>query len=109
MATSVQDFRIESDLIGERQISNDKLYGVQTLRGVENFNISAFHLSDYPLFIHGLAWTKEAAAIANHRLGLLSDQQKDAIVTACHELLEGKHHDQFPVDMIQGGAARRPI
>ena len=57
MATSVQDFRIESDLIGERQISNDKLYGVQTLRGVENFNISAFHLSDYPLFIHGLAST----------------------------------------------------
>ena len=104
MATSVQDFRIESDLIGERQISNDKLYGVQTLRGVENFNISTFHLSDYPLFIHGLAWTKEAAAIANHRLGLLSDQQKDAIVAACHELLEGKHHDQFPVDMIQGGA-----
>ena len=104
MATSVQDFRIESDLIGERQISNEHLYGVQTLRGMENFQISVFHLSDYPLFIHGLAWTKEAAAIANHRLGLLSDEQKDAIVQACHELLEGKHHEHFPVDMIQGGA-----
>ena len=45
-----------------------------------------------------------AAAIANHRLGLLTDQQKDAIVQACHELLEGKHHQHFPVDMIQGGA-----
>ena len=104
MATSGKDFRLESDLIGERQISNEHLYGVQTLRGIENFNISNFHLSDYPLFIHGLAWTKEAAAIANHRLGLLSDQQKDAIVQACHELLDGKHHQHFPVDMIQGGA-----
>ena len=104
MATSGKDFRLESDLIGERQISNEHLYGVQTLRGIENFNISNFHLCDYSLFIHGLAWTKEAAAIANHRLGLLTDQQKDAIVQACHELLEGKHHQHFPVDMIQGGA-----
>ena len=104
MATSGKDFRLESDLIGERQISNEHLYGVQTLRGEENFRISSFHLCDYPLFIHGLAWTKEAAAIANHRLGLLSDQQKDAIVQACHELLEGKHHQHSPVDMIQGGA-----
>ncbi|MBS5871583.1 MAG: aspartate ammonia-lyase, partial [Porphyromonas sp.] len=104
MATSGKDFRLESDLIGERQISNEHLYGVQTLRGIENFQISNFHLCDYPLFIHGLAWTKEAAAIANHRLGLLTDQQKDAIVQACHELLEGKHHQHFPVDMIQGGA-----
>ena len=104
MATSGKDFRLESDLIGERQISNEHLYGVQTLRGMENFQISVFRLADYPLFIHGLAWTKEAAAIANHRLGLLTDQQKDAIVQACHELLEGKHHQHFPVDMIQGGA-----
>ena len=104
MATPGKDFRIESDLIGERQISNEHLYGVQTLRGEENFRISRFHLSDYPLFIHGLAWTKAAAAIANHRLGLLTDAQKDAIVQACNELLEGKHHEHFPVDMIQGGA-----
>ncbi len=97
-------FRTESDLLGERQIPADKLYGVQTLRGIENFRISNFLLSDYPLFIHGLAWTKEAAAIANHRLGLLTDAQKDAIVQACRELLEGKHHDNFPIDMIQGGA-----
>ena len=48
MATSGKDFRLESDLIGERQISNEHLYGVQTLRGIENFNISNFHLCDYP-------------------------------------------------------------
>ncbi|SUB89904.1 Aspartate ammonia-lyase [Porphyromonas macacae] len=99
-----QSYRIESDLIGERQIPADKLYGVQTLRGIENFRISNFLLSDYPLFIHGLAWTKEAAAIANHRLGIINDEQKKGIVQACHELLEGKHHEHFPIDMIQGGA-----
>lgn len=104
MATKATDFRIESDLIGERQISNEHLYGVQTLRGIENFQISAFRLSSYPLFIHGLAWTKAGAAIANHRLGILSDEQKDAILQACNELLAGKHHEHFPIDMIQGGA-----
>ena len=96
--------RIESDLIGEREIPGHILYGVQTLRGIENFPISNFHLNDYPLFINGLAMTKWAAAVANHRLGLLTDAQKDGIVKACKEILEGKHHEHFPVDMIQGGA-----
>ena len=98
------DFRIESDLIGAREIPSSALYGVQTLRGIENFPISNFHLQDYDLFIHGLAVTKMAAAKANHELGLLTDEQAKAIQTACKELLDGKHHDQFPVDMIQGGA-----
>ena len=92
--------RIESDLIGEREIPGHILYGVQTLRGIENFPISNFHLNDYPLFINGLAMTKWAAAVANHRLGLLTDAQKDGIVKACKEILEGKHHEHFPVDMI---------
>ncbi len=96
--------RTESDLIGEMQVPVEALYGVQTLRGVENFPISRFHLYDYPLFINGLAMTKLAAAEANHSLGLLSDEQFDGISKACLEILEGKHHDQFPVDMIQGGA-----
>ena len=97
-------FRLESDLLGERQIPADKLYGVQTLRGIENFQISRFRLDQYPLFINGLAYTKWGAAIANHAHGLLTDEQYDAIVATCKEILEGKHHDQFPVDMIQGGA-----
>lgn len=97
-------FRIEGDLIGDREIPADKLYGVQTLRGIENFRISNFLLKDYPLFIYGLAWTKEAAAIANHRLGIINDAQKEGIVKACEELLAGQHHEHFPVDMIQGGA-----
>lgn len=97
-------YREESDLIGPRQVPEEALYGVQTLRGIENFEISKFHLKDYPLFIKGLAITKWGAAVANHELGLLSDEQYNAIVQACKELIEGKHHDQFPIDMIQGGA-----
>ena len=97
-------YREESDLLGTREICDCALYGVQTLRGIENFNISKFHVSDYPLFVKGFAITKEAAAIANHELGLLTDEQKDAIVQACEEIREGKHHEHFPLDMIQGGA-----
>ena len=96
--------RIESDLLGSMEVPSDALYGVQTLRGSENFPISRFHLNDYPLFINGLAITKLAAAQANHELGLLTDAQYEGISTACREILDGKHHEQFPVDMIQGGA-----
>lgn len=96
--------RIESDLIGAREIPANALYGVQTLRGIENFPISKFHLCDYPLFINGLAITKMAAARANHELGLLTDAQAQAIEQACQEILDGQHHEHFPVDMIQGGA-----
>lgn len=96
--------RKESDLLGERLIPADRLYGVQTLRGIENFRISRYHLSDYPAFVNALAITKAAAAEANHRLGLLSDDQFRAIDQACREILAGQHHEHFPVDLIQGGA-----
>ena len=96
--------RIESDLLGSREVPEEALYGVQTLRALENFPISNFKLSQYPLFIKGLAITKMGAAEANHQLGLLTDDMAKAIKTACQELIDGKHHDQFPIDMIQGGA-----
>ena len=96
--------RTESDLIGSREVPKSALYGVQTLRGIENFRISKFHLNEYPLFIQALAITKMGAAVANRELDLLTEEQADAILKACKEILEGKHHDQFPVDMIQGGA-----
>lgn len=99
-----QKTRIEHDLLGKREIPADALYGIQTLRGVENFSISRFRLDQYPLFINGLAYTKWAAAEANHQLGLLTDQQYEGIVAACKDIIAGKYHDQFPVDMIQGGA-----
>ncbi len=96
--------RLESDLIGERELANELLYGVQTLRGIENFKISGIPLSRYPKFIEGLAITKMGAAMANAQVGMVTEEQKNAIVQACKELLEGKHHEFFPVDMIQGGA-----
>lgn len=96
--------RTESDLIGSREIPVEALYGVQTLRGIENFPISKFKLSDYPLFVKGLGITKMGAAIANAKLGLISKEQEGAIIKACQELIDGQHLDQFPVDMIQGGA-----
>ena len=96
--------RTESDLLGAREVPQEALYGVQTLRGIENFRISKFHLNEYPDFINGLAITKMGAAIANSKLGLLTESQTQAIVQACREILDGKHHNHFPVDMIQGGA-----
>lgn len=99
-----RETRTESDLIGSREVSECVLYGVQTLRGIENFRISKFHLNEYPLFINALAITKMGAAIANYNLHLLTEPQADAILKACKEIIEGKHHDQFPIDMIQGGA-----
>ncbi|MBQ2499628.1 MAG: aspartate ammonia-lyase, partial [Bacteroidales bacterium] len=98
------NFRVESDLLGPKQVPADALYGVQTVRAIENFHISGNLMSSYPNFIKGMALTKKAAAIANYELEMISREQYDAICQACDELLEGKHHDQFPIDMIQGGA-----
>ena len=96
--------RTESDLLGSVEVPCDVLYGVQTLRGIENFPISKFHLNEYPLFIWGLAVTKLGAAEANHAEGLLTDELYEAIARACREIMDGQHHEFFPVDMIQGGA-----
>lgn len=98
------DFRIEHDLIGNKEISNAFYYGVQTARAMENFHITGVTLSKFPIFITALAMVKKAAALANHELALLSEKKKDAICKACDALISGKYHDQFVVDMIQGGA-----
>lgn len=96
--------RTESDLIGEKQIPVEALYGVQSLRGFENFKISGRRMCDYPQFILGMAITKKGAAIANHKQGKLTDEQLKAICQACDELIAGQHHEHFLSDMIQGGA-----
>ena len=98
------NFRIESDLLGQKQVPEEALYGVQTARAMENFHISGHLLSSYPHFIRGMAITKKAAAMANVEVGMITQEQGEAIVWACDQLIEGKHHDQFPIDMIQGGA-----
>ena len=96
--------RMEHDLIGDKAVPQEALFGVQTLRAIENFNISNNKLSDYPEFIKGFGITKKGAILANYELGLVSAEIKDAIVKACDELMEGKHAEHFPIDMIQGGA-----
>lgn len=96
--------RSESDLLGECEVPAEAYYGVQTLRAMENFNISGVTLNYFPSLIEALSMVKEAAAEANYELGLLSQSVRDAIVLACHEIQNGKFHDQFVVDMIQGGA-----
>ena len=96
--------RTESDLIGSREVPESALYGVQTLRGIENFRISKFHLNEYPLFIQALAITKMGATVANRELDLLTEEQADAILRACKEILEGKHHEQFPVNIKRSRA-----
>ncbi|MFZ7126888.1 MAG: aspartate ammonia-lyase [Desulfobacterales bacterium] len=96
--------RSEHDLLGDRDVPSEAYYGVQTLRGIENFNISGVTLSFYPRLIESLAIVKMAAARANCDLGLLPERIRDAIVAACNEIINGKLHNQFVIDMIQGGA-----
>ena len=104
MATSNHETRREHDSLGEREIPAGAYYGAQTSRAVENFPISGIPLSSFPEFINALAIVKKACALANHDLNNLEEAKKSAIVEACDEILAGKLHDQFPVDMIQGGA-----
>lgn len=96
--------RIESDLIGSLSIPADAYYGIHTQRAVNNFQITNTKLSDYPQFIKALAYIKWAAAESNNKLGALDDNHKNAIVEACKKVVTGKYDDQFPCDMIQGGA-----
>ena len=97
-------YRTESDLLGQREVPEEAYYGVQTVRAMENFRISDNLLSSYPNFIKGMALTKKAAAMANVEVGMITPQQGEAIMWACDQLIAGLYHDQFPIDMIQGGA-----
>ena len=99
-----QEFRVESDLLGELKVPIDAYYGVQTQRALNNYQISTTRMSHYPEYIIAMAYVKMAAAAANTELGVLDKTIGDAIVAACREIVDGKFHDQFPVDMMQGGA-----
>src|SRR3982751_1229331 len=100
----MSQFRIEHDLLGDREVPAEVYYGVHTLRAQENFQISGTTISAYPELIVALASVKQAAAEANAELGLLPQLKLDAIVAACEEIRKGALRDQFVVDMIQGGA-----
>jgi aspartate ammonia-lyase len=96
--------RTEHDLLGDKQVPHEYYYGIQTLRAIENFGTSGVKLSFYPLLIESLVMVKIAAAKANQESGVLPDDIAEAIVQACHEILNGKYHNYFAVDMLQGGA-----
>ncbi|PIE74042.1 MAG: aspartate ammonia-lyase, partial [Deltaproteobacteria bacterium] len=96
--------RLEKDLIGEKSVPADVYYGVHTVRAMENFPITGTPISNFPNFIKAFAQIKKAAALANKELGTLKPAIADAISQACDELIAGKYREQFPIDIIQGGA-----
>jgi aspartate ammonia-lyase len=103
-APILSNVRREHDALGERDVPNRAYYGVQTIRARENFPFSGIRLCQYEHFVRALACVKKAAAMANSELGVLDESIGEAIAKACDEILSGKLHDQFIVDMIQGGA-----
>ena len=103
-APEITSYRTEHDSLGEREIPNNAYYGVQTVRALENFAISGVPLKNFAHFVNALAYVKKAAAQANAELKCLDGNIAKAIAQACDEILDGKLHDQFPVDMMQGGA-----
>ena len=96
------DYRVEKDSIGVKDIPEEVYYGVQTLRAAENFHITGLNM--HPELINSLAYIKKASAITNCEVGILEKKKAQAIVQACDEIIEGKFHDDFIVDPIQGGA-----
>ena len=96
--------RLEHDLLGDKAVPADAYYGVQTARGLENFHISGVQLRLYPDLIKAFAMVKMAAARANTDCGVFSKEILAGIEGACRELIDGKLHDQFQLDVFQGGA-----
>lgn len=97
-----QSYRIEKDFLGEKEIPVHAYYGVQTMRATENFPITGYRL--HSSLIVAMAMVKKAAALANMEVSRLNPRLGNAIVAAAQEIIEGKWHDQFIVDPIQGGA-----
>ena len=96
--------RTEKDLLGEKQVPADAYYGVQTVRALENFQLSGIAINHYPGFVEAWAIVKLAAARANTDVGAMKPERLAAIEKACEAVLDGKYHDQFLVDWYQGGA-----
>ena len=96
--------RIEHDLLGQKSIPDDAYYGVQTARAMENFRISSVPISQYPDLIRALAIVKLAAARANYDCKQFDEKILHGIERACQEIIDGRLHDEFKVDLIQGGA-----
>jgi aspartate ammonia-lyase len=96
--------RLEHDLLGEREVPAERYYGIQTLRALENFNMTGIPIAHYPRLVNSLAYIKKAAALANADLGLLELPLAQAIAQTCDLIIGGSYHSEFVVDLIQGGA-----
>ena len=97
-------YRIETDFLGEKQVPENAYYGIQTLRGKDNFHITGIPMSNEPFFVMAFGYVKKAAAMANRDLGVLDATIAEAIVGACDRLIAGEMRNQFVTDFIQGGA-----
>lgn len=96
--------RLEHDFLGELEIPNDCYYGIQTLRALNNFHITGLTVNAEPFMVKGLGYVKKAAAMANRDCGVFSTEIAEAIIAASEDVIAGKYNDQFPTDLIQGGA-----
>ena len=98
----MDDYRIEHDSMGEVRVPQDALWRAQTQRAVENFPISGSTLEGQ--HVVAIAQVKAAAAKVNAELGVISQEQADAIRSAAAEIVDGKHLDHFPIDVFQTGS-----
>ena len=99
-----QEYRTETDLLGEIKVPADAYYGAQAARGMENFQISGQYINDYPDFMKAWGMIKMACAQANTDAGKMKPETLKPIEEACKELIAGKYVDQFKIDLYQGGA-----
>ena len=97
-----KEYRLENDSIGSKNVPSDVYYGVQSMRAAENFRITGLYM--HPEIINSLAYIKKACDVTNCEVGLLERKKTNAIVQACDEIIDGKLHEFFIVDPIQGGA-----
>ena len=96
------EYRIEKDTLGEMRVEADKLWGAQTQRAMENFQIGKKHI---PIeIIYGIATAKKAAACANYDCGVLPEDKRDLIVRVVDEITSGQWDDQFPLHIWQTGS-----
>ena len=98
----MEEYRIENDSMGELKVPYSSYYGAQTMRAIQNFPISDLKFQDS--FIKALAQIKLSAAKTNFKLDLLEEKYKNAIVSACEDIIEGKMNDQFILDIFQTGS-----
>jgi len=99
-----ENYRTETDLLGDVKVPADAYYGAQAARAMGNFQISGQYINDYPDFMKAWGMIKLACARANTDAGKMSADMLKLIEPACQELIDGNYLDQFKIDLYQGGA-----